>query len=152
MMEPTNQIILESLPPKSPRSKLEPHRELIRELRRKGRTYREVALLFPMALAPIFGSNRMRSNKSAGSVNVEIRRNTRFWVNFLNADAGLHRHQEPESWEHSSVVGTAMSARKNIVVARDDCFREIADCLNIFGNGSRWIQHCCTNCEQDQEK
>jgi hypothetical protein len=46
MMEPTHQIIFESLPPKSPRSKLEPHRELIRELRRKGRTYREVALLF----------------------------------------------------------------------------------------------------------
>jgi hypothetical protein len=45
-MEPTHQIILESLPPKSPRSKLEPHRELIRELRRKGRTYREVAQLF----------------------------------------------------------------------------------------------------------
>ena len=33
-------------PPKPPRSKLEPHRELIRELRRKGRTYREVARLF----------------------------------------------------------------------------------------------------------
>ena len=45
-MEPTHLNILESLPPKSPRSKLEPHRELIRELRRKGRTYREVALLF----------------------------------------------------------------------------------------------------------
>jgi hypothetical protein len=45
-MEPTHQIILESLPPKSPRSKLEPHHELIRELRRKGRTYREVAQLF----------------------------------------------------------------------------------------------------------
>jgi hypothetical protein len=37
---------LASLPPKPPRSKLEPHRELIRELRRKGRTYREVARLF----------------------------------------------------------------------------------------------------------
>jgi hypothetical protein len=34
------------LPAKSPRSKLEPHGELIRELRRKGRTYREVAQLF----------------------------------------------------------------------------------------------------------
>ena len=33
------------LPPKPPRSKLEPHRELIRELRRKGRTYREVSRL-----------------------------------------------------------------------------------------------------------
>src|SRR5271163_4229164 len=37
---------LANLPPKPPRSKLEPHRELIRELRRKGRTYREVAALF----------------------------------------------------------------------------------------------------------
>lgn len=37
---------LGDLPPKPPRSKLEPHRELIRELRRKGRTYREVAHLF----------------------------------------------------------------------------------------------------------
>jgi hypothetical protein len=37
---------LSDLPPKPPRSKLEPHRELIRELRRKGRTYREVSRLF----------------------------------------------------------------------------------------------------------
>jgi hypothetical protein len=34
------------LPPTPPRSKLEPHRELIRELRRKGHTYRAVARLF----------------------------------------------------------------------------------------------------------
>lgn len=45
-MEPTHQIILESLLPRTPRSKLEPHRDLIRELRRKGQTYREVARLF----------------------------------------------------------------------------------------------------------
>jgi len=45
-MEPDLQKILESLPVKPYRSKLEPHRELIRELRRKGRTYREVAHLF----------------------------------------------------------------------------------------------------------
>jgi hypothetical protein len=45
-MEPTHKIILEPLPEKPPRSKLEPHHELIRELRRKGRTYREVARLF----------------------------------------------------------------------------------------------------------
>ena len=37
---------IDNLPDKQPRSKLEPHRELIRELRRKGRTYREVAHLF----------------------------------------------------------------------------------------------------------
>ena len=45
-MEPDLRTILESLPEKPYRSKLEPHRELIRELRRKGRTYREVAHLF----------------------------------------------------------------------------------------------------------
>ena len=37
---------IDNLPDKPPRSKLEPHRDLIRELRRKGRTYREVARLF----------------------------------------------------------------------------------------------------------
>jgi hypothetical protein len=45
-MEPVHQTILDSLPKATYRSKLEPHRELIRELRRKGRTYREVARLF----------------------------------------------------------------------------------------------------------
>lgn len=38
------------LPPKPPRSKLEPHRNLIRELRRSGRTYREIARLFKQRL------------------------------------------------------------------------------------------------------
>lgn len=37
---------LADLPPKPPRSKLEPHRELIRELRRKGRTYRDISRVF----------------------------------------------------------------------------------------------------------
>jgi hypothetical protein len=45
-MEPAIENILESLPSKPPRSKLEPHREFIRELRRRGRTYREVARIF----------------------------------------------------------------------------------------------------------
>jgi hypothetical protein len=39
-----------SLPAKPPRSKLEPHHELIQELRRKGRTYREVARLIHQRL------------------------------------------------------------------------------------------------------
>ena len=42
----TGSAELAGFPPKPPRSKLEPHRELIRELRRKGRTYREVARRF----------------------------------------------------------------------------------------------------------
>lgn len=35
--------ILDGLPDKPPRSRLEPYRELISELRRRGRTYRDIA-------------------------------------------------------------------------------------------------------------
>lgn len=42
-MDERFQAILDSLPPKLPRSRLEPYSELIRELRRRGRTYREIA-------------------------------------------------------------------------------------------------------------
>lgn len=44
--QPSPTFDVSDLPVKSPRSKLEPHRALIRELRRKGRTYREIAALF----------------------------------------------------------------------------------------------------------
>ena len=42
----TISAVFSDLPSKPPRSKLEPHLELIRELRRKGQTYRGVARLF----------------------------------------------------------------------------------------------------------
>jgi IS30 family transposase len=35
--------ILDNLPPKPPRSRLDAHRELIEEMRRRGRTYKEIA-------------------------------------------------------------------------------------------------------------
>jgi signal transduction histidine kinase len=66
-MEPMHKIILEPLPEKPPRSKLEPHRDLIRELRRKGRTYREVAPLFHerlglhVALSTLHSSVKVRA-------------------------------------------------------------------------------------------
>jgi hypothetical protein len=41
-MDPTLLSLLDSIPQKSPRSKLETHRELIRLLRRKGCTYRDI--------------------------------------------------------------------------------------------------------------
>ena len=42
-MDEAFQAILDSLPPKAARSKLEPYAELIRELRKRGRSYREIA-------------------------------------------------------------------------------------------------------------
>jgi len=41
-MDPTLLSLLDSIPQKPPRSKLENHRELIRQLRRKGCTYRDI--------------------------------------------------------------------------------------------------------------
>jgi hypothetical protein len=41
-MDPTLLSLLDSIPQKTPRSKLETHRELIRQLRRKGCTYRDI--------------------------------------------------------------------------------------------------------------
>ena len=43
VMDEAFQAILDSLPPKPVRSKLEPYAELIRELRKRGRSYREIA-------------------------------------------------------------------------------------------------------------
>jgi hypothetical protein len=44
-MDPTLLSLLETIPQKPPRSKLETHRELIRQLRRKGCTYRDIVRL-----------------------------------------------------------------------------------------------------------
>ena len=45
-MDERVRALLEEVPEKPPRSKLEPHLEVIRELRRKGRTYQEIAQFF----------------------------------------------------------------------------------------------------------
>ena len=42
-MDESLQTILDSLPPKPSRSKLEPYQEFIRELRQRGRSYQEIA-------------------------------------------------------------------------------------------------------------
>ena len=55
-MDPTLLSLLETIPQKPPRSKLETHRELIRQLRRKGCTYRDIVpperLVFSTVVAP----------------------------------------------------------------------------------------------------
>jgi hypothetical protein len=45
-MDERLRALLDQIPAKAPRSKLEPHLEVIRELRRKGRTYQEIAQFF----------------------------------------------------------------------------------------------------------
>ncbi len=45
-MDETLRKLLDNVPERPPRSKLEPHAEVIRELRRKRRTYQEIAAFF----------------------------------------------------------------------------------------------------------
>jgi hypothetical protein len=45
-MDEKLRTLLDQIPEKPPRSKLEPHLEVIRQLRRKGRTYQEIAEFF----------------------------------------------------------------------------------------------------------
>jgi hypothetical protein len=49
-MDPTLLSLLETIPQKPPRSKLETHRELIRQLRRKGCTYRDIVRILRVGL------------------------------------------------------------------------------------------------------
>jgi hypothetical protein len=45
-MDEKLRALLDQMPQKPPRSKLEPHIEVIRELRRRGQTYQEIAQFF----------------------------------------------------------------------------------------------------------
>jgi hypothetical protein len=45
-MDERLRALIDQIPEKPPRSKLEPHLEVIRELRRKARTYQEIAQFF----------------------------------------------------------------------------------------------------------
>lgn len=66
--------ILNSLPEKSPRSRLEPYGELIDELRRRGRTYRDIVEIladrFPLrvSISTLHDFVRARSRRKKNSV------------------------------------------------------------------------------------
>jgi hypothetical protein len=75
-MDPTLLSLLDSIPQKSPRSKLETHRELIRHLRRKGCTYRDIVRILrervglDVALARFTSSSKFAPNiESRSSTN-----------------------------------------------------------------------------------
>jgi hypothetical protein len=86
-MEPIHQTILDSLPKATYRSKLEPHRELIRELRRKGRTYREVARLFDERLGRYVAPSTLHSFVK---VRAKHRKGTQFELPPLELAAGAY--------------------------------------------------------------
>src|ERR1700677_569160 len=56
-MDAKLQKLLDELPDKPPRSRLEPYREFIEELRSRGRTYRDIAeILAEKCAVPVTGS------------------------------------------------------------------------------------------------
>lgn len=65
------QAILDRLPPKPPRSKLQPYGELIQELRKRGRSYREIAGILTDCCGVSTGAhtvyNFMRTRASDGA-------------------------------------------------------------------------------------
>lgn len=74
-MDETVRKLLDNIPERPPRSKLEPHAEVIRELRRKRRTYQEIAAFFrehlAVSVAPStlhdFVKTRARKTRNRGS-------------------------------------------------------------------------------------
>ncbi len=115
---------LGDLPPKPPRSKLEPHRELIRELRRKGRTYREVAHLFEERLGLYVAPSTLHSF-------VKVRAKHRKRAQFELPPIQLGAPEQPvlervAAFKATSTVRTAKPARF--------VFRE-NEPLTLTGNG-----------------
>jgi len=82
-MDSQFQDILDSLPEKPPRSRLEPYGELIDELRRRGRTFREIAHILAekchleTAASTIHDFVRMRSRIEQGSPSGSSKRTTK---------------------------------------------------------------------------
>ena len=77
-MDETVRKLLDQIPQKAPRSKLEPHVELIRELRRKGQTYGKIAQFFgdhlKMKVVPstIYAFVRVRARRRQRRPQVEL--------------------------------------------------------------------------------
>jgi hypothetical protein len=77
-MDERLRTLVEQIPEKAPRSKLEPHVDVIRVLRRKGRTYQEISRFFsehlgvPVAASTIHAFVRVRARRRHRQVPVEL--------------------------------------------------------------------------------
>ena len=94
-MDETLQSILETLPQKSPRSRLEPYHDLINELRRRGRTYREIERI-------LVEQCHIQTSRSAINDFVRVRTRTK---------TRTSKRQIPESIETTAVSPTVLPDR-----------------------------------------
>jgi hypothetical protein len=94
MDDKTNEI-LDRLPPKPPRSRLDPHADLIDELRRRGLTYREIARVLAencqvqSAPSNIYYFVRLRARKAK---QVKARQAKQTEAGMLGASKLVHSH------------------------------------------------------------
>ena len=66
-MDDKFEAILKNLPSKEPRSRLEPYRELITEMRKRGRAYREIAHVLKKACGLTVGASTVNDFVLAGA-------------------------------------------------------------------------------------
>jgi hypothetical protein len=102
-MNESIKTLLDQMPERPPRSKLEPHTEVIRQLRRKGRTYKEIAFFFALHL-----NIKVAPSTIHAFVRVRARRGERRPVEF---SAG----SQPTPFQsHASSAGSDVEIRKRI--------------------------------------
>jgi len=91
--------ILNSLPPKRPRSRLEPYWELIGEMRRRGRTYREIACILAekcqvgVSVSNLHHFVRLREKRNTAEENIEQSR-TPAWNGVRQRIAAVKERRE----------------------------------------------------------
>jgi len=109
-MDEKFQSILETLPQKSPRSRLEPYQDLINELRRRGRTYRDIERI-------LVEQCHIRTSRSA--INDFVRVRSRKKGTKHQSDG--HSEATPNRGEHKASPGNLPSTTSDT----DDIYRRM---------------------------
>jgi len=108
-MDEKHRSILEGLPNKSPRSRLEPYQELIIELRRRGQTYREIERIL---------LDQCQFRVSRGAIN-----------NFVRGY--LQKEKKSPKCPRRSVISTERVKKTNLAnpedVTSDEVYRRIVE-------------------------
>jgi IS30 family transposase len=121
-MDETFQAILDSLPPKPARSRLEPYAELIHELRRRGRSYREITALLAdrcgvrVGVHTLYNFVRVRtqaSKKARKARNVGSASDTPSPRAAAPTAGSEHGEQNKEVWQRIQVLKERPAARTN---------------------------------------
>jgi hypothetical protein len=109
----TIKVILDSLPPKRFRSRLEPYTQLILELHRRGRTYREIAQIL---------TERCSVQTSRSTVNDFLRAHLRRAQNWQK----IEKIERPQNRPHKSVVSMKDKIPLETAVVTDEIQKRIA--------------------------